>query len=163
PAIGLNVTVVEGDTTDQLRIGPGHRPGTPLPGKRGNSLVFGHRHGWGGPFADLDQLHTGSLLVVKIRGPSPTVFKVIAVKRVSADDVRLLAPSTDYRLTLVTGDGGDFGSDRLVVVAVSGAKGKLRSPRGVQAGADNGSPILNPVLVIAVLAFGLAWIAFRYF
>jgi hypothetical protein len=67
PRIGLNVTVVQGDTASVLRGGPGHRVGTPPPGARGNSVIFGHRHGWGGPFADLDQLRKNDLVVTKIR------------------------------------------------------------------------------------------------
>jgi sortase A len=53
PKIGMNVYIVQGDAPEELRDGPGHRIGTPDPGERGNSLVFGHRDAWGGPFADL--------------------------------------------------------------------------------------------------------------
>jgi sortase A len=160
PRIGVNVTVVQGDTASVLRGGPGHRVGTPPPGARGNSVIFGHRHGWGGPFADLDQLRKNDLVVTKIRGPSPTVFKVVEVKQVSASDVHLLAPSTDHRLTLVTGQGGMLSTKRLVVVAVSGPTGKLHGSAGIHANADNGSVIANPTLAIAILAFFLAWLAF---
>ena len=51
PRLDVNVYVVEGDAVAQLRSGPGHRPGTPLPGKVGNSVIVGHRKGWGHPFA----------------------------------------------------------------------------------------------------------------
>jgi LPXTG-site transpeptidase (sortase) family protein len=160
PKIGLKLTVVQGDTASVLRGGPGHRPGTPMPGVRGNSVIFGHRHGWGGPFADLDQLHKNDLVVTKIRGGNPTVFKVLKVKQVNADDVQLLGASNDHRLTLVTGEGGTFSTKRLVVVAVSGTPGKLRKATGVHPNADNGSLILNPALGLAIVAFLAAWIAF---
>ena len=55
----MNLVVAEGDSPQQLRSGPGHRIGTPLPGKVGNSVIFGHRTGWGGPLSDLGTLEDG--------------------------------------------------------------------------------------------------------
>jgi sortase A len=43
PAIGLSAVVVEGTGGAELRSGPGHYPGTPLPGRRGTVAIAGHR------------------------------------------------------------------------------------------------------------------------
>ena len=40
--ITLNVVIGQGVGTPQLRAGPGHEPGTPLPGALGNSVIYGH-------------------------------------------------------------------------------------------------------------------------
>jgi sortase A len=57
--IGLDAYVVEGVGTEDLRKGPGHYPGTPLPGQEGNAAIAGHRTTYGAPFGDLDQLAAG--------------------------------------------------------------------------------------------------------
>ena len=56
PEIGVSQVVVEGVDVADLRKGPGHYPGTPLPGQEGNAAIAGHRTTYGAPFADLDQL-----------------------------------------------------------------------------------------------------------
>jgi len=57
--IGLDAYVVEGVDVADLRKGPGHYPGTPLPGQEGNAAIAGHRTTYGAPFGDLDQLAPG--------------------------------------------------------------------------------------------------------
>ena len=43
PSIGLDEVVVEGVGDDELNAGPGHLPGSPLPGDRGNAIISAHR------------------------------------------------------------------------------------------------------------------------
>ena len=43
-------------TPSSLRRGPGHYPGTPLPGARGTVAIAGHRTTYGAPFRRLDKL-----------------------------------------------------------------------------------------------------------
>ena len=49
---------------DDLRKGPGHYPGTALPGVRGNVAIAGHRTTYGAPFQDIDQLKPGDEVVL---------------------------------------------------------------------------------------------------
>jgi sortase A len=63
PAIGLSQIVVEGVGTADLRLGPGHYPGTPLPGQAGNAAVAGHRTTYGHPFYNLNALGRGDAIV----------------------------------------------------------------------------------------------------
>ena len=59
PVIGLNQVVVEGTNTADLRKGPGHYTGTPLPGQGGNAAIAGHRTTYGHPFYNLDSVKVG--------------------------------------------------------------------------------------------------------
>lgn len=153
PVINLNLVVGEGDSPSQLRAGPGYRVGTPVPGNLGNSLIFGHRHGWGGSFANLGKLGKGDEIIVQPKLGQPTLFVVTSVVTVAQNDTKLLANSTDHRLTLVTGTGGGlFSTRRLVVTAVSGTVGQLQHPRkAVAASGAHGSPIFNGTVGLLVL------------
>lgn len=152
PSVGVNEPIVEGDSVDLLRGGPGHAPTTPRPGDVGNSVVFGHRKGWGGPFSKIGQLQTGAAVYVQIHGSSDVLlFAVTSVSKVS-DDRPLLAPATDRRLTLVTSSGGRFSSGYLVVSAVSGSQGRLKKPsRGVASSLGKGPLIFNRQIGLLVL------------
>jgi sortase A len=65
PKIGVDKVVVEGTTVADLRKGPGHYVGMPLPGQLGNAGIAGHRTTYGAPFADLDQLTIGDEIEVE--------------------------------------------------------------------------------------------------
>jgi sortase A len=62
--IGLSSVVVEGTDAGDLRAGPGHYPGTPLPGQRGTVGIAGHRTTYGAPFRKIDQVRPGDEIVV---------------------------------------------------------------------------------------------------
>jgi len=65
PRIGVDVVVVEGTTASALRAGAGHYPSTPLPCEAGNVAIAGHRTTYGKPFANIDRLTTGDLIILK--------------------------------------------------------------------------------------------------
>lgn len=65
PRLGLEVVVFEGVTTETLKKGPGHMPGTPLPGQPGNSVISGHRTTYGRPFFDFDLLAPGDHIEIE--------------------------------------------------------------------------------------------------
>ncbi len=65
PSIDESVVFVEGTDTASLRSGPGHYPGTPLPGARGTVGIAGHRTTYGAPFRGLDRLRRGDRLEVE--------------------------------------------------------------------------------------------------
>ena len=56
--------VVEGTNTPDLRKGPGHYTGTPLPGQAGNAAIAGHRTTYGHPFYNLDSVKVGDPIVL---------------------------------------------------------------------------------------------------
>ena len=57
--IGLASVVVEGTEAGDLRAGPGHYPGTPLPGQRGTVAIAGHRTTYGAPFRRINRVRPG--------------------------------------------------------------------------------------------------------
>ncbi len=164
PALHLNVAIAEGDTPQQLRSGPGHRVGTPMPGDVGNSVVVGHGAAWGGPFGQLSQLKPGDLIAVQTKSSSGPigVFTVNSVRRVGGSDLAPFSESTDRRLTLVTGTGGKLSDRRLVVTAVSGPAGKVLPPSAdARATTPGGSPLWNAQVGMAALALAVAAVLVR--
>jgi sortase A len=57
--------VVQGTSTEDLEKGPGHYPGTALPGQLGNFAVAGHRTTYLHPFYDINELRVGDPIVVQ--------------------------------------------------------------------------------------------------
>jgi sortase A len=62
--MGIDFVVVQGADPGDLREGPGHYLGTPLPGLRGTVAIAGHRTTYLAPFRDLDQMRRGDLVVL---------------------------------------------------------------------------------------------------
>jgi sortase A len=157
PSLGTNVVVAEGDSVGQLRSGPAHQHGTPMPGGVGNSVILGHSSAWGAPFAHLDKLSPGQYVLVQVPNSEGIrqniAFKVISVARVGADDVAPFEPSTDHRLTLVTGAGGRYSDDRLAVTAVSGHTGKVTASDSARAGVPSDSKQRNSDILLALVVF----------
>lgn len=59
--------VVEGTSVADLKAGPGHIPGTALPGEVGNVVLSGHRTTYGAPFERFGDLEPGGLVVLETR------------------------------------------------------------------------------------------------
>lgn len=98
PAIGLDVTFGEGVSAESLEKGPGHWPGTPLPGRDGNSVISGHRNTHTQPFKYLNLLHPGDKIITQIGNRSPvtyTVVKTSIVPQTKYKDFVLRQPNDD--------------------------------------------------------------------
>lgn len=69
PRLGdrFSVPVLEGVALDVLARGVGHYPRSAMPGEPGNFAVAGHRATNGEPFADLDRMRRGDVIVVETR------------------------------------------------------------------------------------------------
>jgi sortase A len=65
-SIGVSAVVVAGTDTASLRRGPGHYPGTPLPGAPGTVAIAGHRTTYGAWFRRLDKLGPGDKVEVSM-------------------------------------------------------------------------------------------------
>jgi sortase A len=116
PVIGLNQVVVEGTNTPDLRKGPGHYTGTPLPGQPGNSAVAGHRTTYGHPFYNLDSVKVGDPIVLTtLQG----IFVYDATKSfvVSPSDTTVVDNLIADQLTLTTCNPRFSATTRLVVQA----------------------------------------------
>lgn len=64
PRIALDRPLFEGITLGTLDAGPGHWPGSAMPGQIGNVVVAGHRVSHTRPFRDIDQLQQGDEVVL---------------------------------------------------------------------------------------------------
>jgi sortase A len=59
--------VVQGTSTADLIKGPGHYPGTAMPGQIGNFAVAAHRTTYLHPFYDINELQVGDPIVIETR------------------------------------------------------------------------------------------------
>jgi len=126
PALGKKWewVVVEGVDDDSLAQGPGHFPGTALPGQVGNFAVAGHRATHGEPFAHLDRLKAGDPIVVETAQGWLT-YRVTSNRILPATATDVIAPvsgspgaaATRSTLTLVTCHPRWDSTERLVVGA----------------------------------------------
>jgi sortase A len=96
-SIDLDEVVVEGVGDGELRAGPGHLPGSVLPGDSGNAIIAGHRDRH---FSDLDEVAIGDTIVTQTR--HERAVWVVTERRVVAADAPALRSSVEPRLTLVT-------------------------------------------------------------
>jgi sortase A len=125
PKIGVDRVVVEGVGVPDLKKGPGHYPGTAMPGQLGNTVISGHRTTYGAPFNRLDELEPGDEIIVYDQS-GPFKYIVSEKKIVSPTAVEVLDPSSDARLTLTTCNPKFSARQRLIIVA------KLEgTPRGI--------------------------------
>jgi sortase A len=124
PRLGKNYhyVVIEGVTVADLRKGPGHYPGTAMPGGIGNFVVSGHRTTYAAPFNRVDELHRGDKILVDTQDKQ-YVYKVTSEKVVSPSQVNVTAPvpfhtgatPTKHLITLTTCHPKYSASHRLVV------------------------------------------------
>lgn len=116
PSIGLDAVVVEGASPAEMRRGPAHLPGTPLPGEDGVAAITANRFGFGGFFSDLERLAPGDRIVVEtLRGPMTFTVQsadVVPVERLDFD-----TEATQPVLLLFASARRWGGGDRLVVRA----------------------------------------------
>lgn len=103
PTIGVEEVVIEGTNSGDLRNGPGHRRGTPLPGQVGTSVVYGRAATYGAPFRELPKLAVGDPIVA-VTAQGTQTFSVIGLRR-EGDPLPQPVAGGVARLTLVTAEG----------------------------------------------------------
>jgi sortase A len=116
--------VVEGVGVGDLKKGPGHMPGTALPGELGNVVLSGHRTTYGAPFERVDELRPGDAVVVETRD-SWFTYTVRSSRIVSPSAVEVTWPvpgeagaaPTEHLLTLTTCHPRYSARQRLIVQA----------------------------------------------
>jgi sortase A len=114
--IALDAVVFEGVDRTTLKSGPGHMPGTPLPGQPGNAVISGHRTTYGRPFYELDLLVVGDEIEVETAlGISTYAVREILV--VAPTDVWVADNIDGAWLTLTTCHPRFSAAERLVVQA----------------------------------------------
>jgi sortase A len=113
--------VVGGVTLADLTRGPGHYPGTAMPGEDGNFAVAGHRTTYGAPFYHLDQLTDGDEIVVTDRNRRSYTYRFVEQRIVNPGDSSVLGsdPLGNGRplLTLTTCHPRFSARQRMIVFA----------------------------------------------
>ena len=117
PSIGLDEVVVQGVAATDLAMGPGHYPGTPLPGEEGNVAIAGHRTTYRHPFYDLTAVLPGDPIVLTTPQGAFT-YRVVGASVVTPTDAAVLAATGSPTLTLTTCNPRYSAATRLVLRAV---------------------------------------------
>lgn len=115
PRIGLDAIVLEGVSDDELNAGPGHFPGSALPGAKGNAVISAHRDRH---FSHFGQLAVGDTVMTEAAGRRDRW--VVVSRDVIDKDAPAIFNTSNATLTLTTcWPIRYFGSapDRLILTA----------------------------------------------
>jgi sortase A len=99
PAIGVEMTMYEGIRLSTLDHGPGHWPGSALPGQPGNVVVAGHRTSKHRVFHDVDQLVAGDEIIFD-DASGHHVYRVSRVEIVDPTALWIVDPTPTPTATL---------------------------------------------------------------
>lgn len=98
PRLDTELYIVEGDDTADLRRGPGHLPGTAMPGADGNCVIAGHRDTH---FRVLKDIRKGDDIILETnRGQF--LYRVERMSVVPPTDTVPLRPTPVAQLNLIT-------------------------------------------------------------
>lgn len=114
--------IVEGVERRDLRKGPGHYPGSALPGEVGNFVVSGHRTTYSAPFNRLGELRKGDRILIDT-STRQYIYKVTDRRIVKPSAVEVTAPvpfhagkkPTERLITLTTCHPKYSAAQRMIV------------------------------------------------
>jgi sortase A len=116
PRLDLNVVVVNGTSTSDLRRGPGRHLETFMPGEGRLVYVAGHRTTYGAWFSHIDRLQPGDHITIEL--PYGTVeYRVSGHRIVDDNDVSVLESRGHEELVLQACHPRFFASQRYLVYA----------------------------------------------
>ncbi len=116
PAIGVEMTMYEGIRLSTLDYGPGHWPGTALPGQIGNVVVGGHRVSKHRVFRNVHKLVAGDEIIFSDAN-GEHVYLVNRVEIVQPTDVWIINPTETATVTLFACHPPGSTAQRIVVFA----------------------------------------------
>ena len=99
PKLGVSKSMYEGITLTTLDHGPGHWPGTAMPGQLGNVVIAGHRVSHDKPFRNIDKLVPGDDVIMTTADGSFD-YKVTSTEIVNPDALWIVDQTPDYTATL---------------------------------------------------------------
>ena len=124
-SIGVSSVIVAGTGASSLRLGPGHYPGTPLPGARGTVAIAGHRTTYGAPFRRLDKLARGDR--IELRMPYGTFTYVVDRRRIVLPTATWVTRRVDHDQLILSACHPLYSAAKRIVVF---ARLVGRRPRG---------------------------------
>jgi sortase A len=116
PKIGVDSIMFEGIRMTTLDLGPGHWPGSALPGQPGNVVVAGHRTSKHKVFRNVDQLVAGDEIVFTDAN-GRHVYRVNRTEIVYPDAVWIINPTPTPTVTLFACHPPGSVRQRIVVFA----------------------------------------------
>jgi sortase A len=114
PKLGVTKPVFEGITLTTLDHGPGHWPGTAMPGHQGNVVIAGHRVSHDKPFRHLERLEVDDEVILTT-AEGRFVYKVTGIEVVYPDALWIADQTTDYTATLFACHPAGSTRQRIVV------------------------------------------------
>ena len=114
PKIGLKTDMYEGIRLTTLDRGPGHWPGTAMPGAVGNVVVAGHRVSHDKPFRKVDQLVAGDQ-VIFTTADGVFTYSVTSLEIVTPDAISIIDQTADKTATLFACHPPGSTRERIVV------------------------------------------------
>ncbi|MEP1125787.1 MAG: class E sortase [Ilumatobacter sp.] len=127
PKLGVDEPLLEGIRLTTLDNGPGHWPGTAMPGDVGNVVVAAHRTSHGGPFRDIDQLVAGDA-VVFTTDAGESEYTVTGTEIVNPDALWIVDPTDTATATLFACHPPGSTRQRIVVHLELTVRDQLRTP-----------------------------------
>jgi len=114
PKIGLDHRIYEGITLTVINNGPGHWPGSAMPGQRGNTVFPGHRTTYSRPFYDLDKLAPGDEVIFDMPDGN-YVYQVRETLIVAPTDLWVVDQTETPTFTLIACNPKGSARQRIVV------------------------------------------------
>jgi sortase A len=118
PKIHVSQPIFEGVDQAAFANGPGHWPGSALPGQWGNAVFGGHRTTQTHPFLDTDQLRAGDEIDFVMQSGWTYVYRVSRVFVVSDNALWIKNQGPGRNLTLFTCNPKGSATSRLVTTGV---------------------------------------------
>ena len=115
PSIGVSATLYEGTSASVLSRGPGHYPGTGLPGQGRTIGIAAHRTTYTKPFARLNRLRAGDRITISSR--KVATYRVYKMAIVRPSQVWVLRPAKFEQVVLTACHPPKSDRFRLVVFA----------------------------------------------
>ena len=117
PKIGVDMALYEGIRLTTLDHGPGHWPGSAMPGQLGNSVIGGHRTSKHKVFRNVDDLVAGDQIVFTDPDGTEHVYIVNRVEVVEPDAMWIVEPTSSPTATLFACHPPGSTRQRIVVFA----------------------------------------------
>jgi sortase A len=115
PDIGVDAMMYHGIRNTTLDYGPGHWPGSAVPGQIGNVVVAGHRTSKHQVFRDLDQLEAGDEIVFTDLDGTTSTYLVRDVEIVPPTALWIVDPTDTPTVTLFACHPPGSTAERIVV------------------------------------------------
>ncbi len=99
PSLDVSRPLMEGVSLTVLDAGPGHWPGTAMPGHVGNVVIGGHRTSHDKPFRNVDRLVVGDEVILS-SDEGRFVYKVTSTEVVTPDAIWIIDQTDAFTATL---------------------------------------------------------------